>query len=32
MIEFLTREQMLAVMDIPAETWLGQRDRLLFTM
>ncbi len=32
MIEFLTREQMLAVMDIPAETWLGQRDRLLFTI
>jgi site-specific recombinase XerD len=32
MIEFLTRKQMLAVMDIPTATWLGQRDRLLFTM
>lgn len=32
MIEFLTREQMLAVMDVPAATWIGQRDRLLLTL
>ena len=32
MVEFLTREQMLAVINAPPATWLGQRDRLLFTM
>ncbi|MEX2400896.1 MAG: tyrosine-type recombinase/integrase [Rhodothermales bacterium] len=30
--EFLTREQMLAVMDAPADTWIGHRDRLLIMM
>jgi site-specific recombinase XerD len=29
---FLSREQMLAVADVRADTWLGQRDRLLFTL
>ena len=29
---FLTREQMLAVIDVPTTTWLGQRDRLLLTL
>ncbi|MEX0601138.1 MAG: tyrosine-type recombinase/integrase [Rhodothermales bacterium] len=32
MIDFLTREQMLAVMDAPADTWIGHRDRLLIMM
>jgi site-specific recombinase XerD len=32
MLGFLSREQMLAVMDVPAATWLGQRDRLLLTL
>ncbi|NQT16971.1 MAG: site-specific integrase, partial [Planctomycetes bacterium] len=32
MIGFLTREQMLAVMDVPKTTWVGHRDRLLFTL
>lgn len=32
MIGFLSREQMLAVMDVPTSTWLGQRDRLLLTL
>jgi site-specific recombinase XerD len=32
MVGFLTREQMLAVLDIPTTTWLGQRDRLLLTL
>jgi site-specific recombinase XerD len=32
MVGFLTREQMLAVLDIPTATWLGQRDRLLLTL
>lgn len=32
MVGFLSRDQMLAVMDIPTSTWLGQRDRLLLTL
>lgn len=29
MVDFLPREQMLAVIDVAADTWLGQRDRLM---
>jgi site-specific recombinase XerD len=32
MVGFLPREQMLAVIDVPTETWVGQRDRLLLTL
>jgi site-specific recombinase XerD len=32
MLGFLSREQMLAVIDVPITTWLGQRDRLLLTL
>ncbi|EWS53492.1 MULTISPECIES: tyrosine-type recombinase/integrase [unclassified Methylibium] len=32
MVGFLTREQMLAVIDVPTTTWLGQRDHLLLTL
>ena len=32
MVGYLSREQMLAVMDVPTATWLGQRDRLLLTL
>lgn len=32
MVGFLTREQMLAVIDIPTATWLGQRDHLLLML
>jgi site-specific recombinase XerD len=32
MVGFLSREHMLAVMDVPTTTWLGQRDRLLLTL
>jgi site-specific recombinase XerD len=32
MVGFLTREQMLAVLDVPTTTWLGQRDHLLLTL
>jgi site-specific recombinase XerD len=32
MLGFLTREQMLAVLNISTATWLGQRDRLLLTL
>lgn len=32
MVGFLTREQMLAVLDIATTSWLGQRDRLLLTL
>ena len=32
MVGFLPREQMLAVIDVPTETWIGQRDRLLLTL
>lgn len=31
-VGFLTREQMLAVIDVPITTWLGQRDHLLLTL
>ena len=31
-VGFLPREQMLAVIDVPTETWIGQRDRLLLTL
>ncbi|MBK7062365.1 MAG: site-specific integrase [Rubrivivax sp.] len=31
-VGFLTREQMLAVIDVPTASWLGQRDHLLLTM
>ena len=32
MVGFLSREQMLSILDIPTTTWLGQRDRLLLTL
>ncbi|WP_454830389.1 tyrosine-type recombinase/integrase [Paraburkholderia xenovorans] len=32
MLGYLTREQMLAIIDVPAASWLGQRDRLLLAM
>ena len=32
MVGFLPREQMLAVIDVSTETWIGQRDRLLLTL
>lgn len=32
MVGFLSSEQMLAVIDVPTATWLGQRDRLLLTL
>ncbi|AME22807.1 tyrosine-type recombinase/integrase [Burkholderia sp. PAMC 26561] len=32
MIGFLSREQMLAIMDISTASWLGHRDRLLLTL
>jgi site-specific recombinase XerD len=32
MVGFVPREQMLAVIDVPADTWVGQRDRLLLTL
>ena len=32
LVGFLPREQMLAVIDVPTETWIGQRDRLLLTL
>ena len=32
MVGYLTREQMLAVIDVPTTTWLGQRDHLLLTL
>ncbi len=32
MVSFLPREQMLAVIDVPTDTWVGQRDRLLLTL
>ena len=32
MVGFLSREQMLGVLDIPTTNWLGQRDRLLLTL
>ena len=32
MIGFLPREQMLAVIDVATDTWVGQRDRLMLTL
>lgn len=32
MVGFLTREQMLAVIDVANDTWIGQRDRLMHTL
>jgi site-specific recombinase XerD len=32
MVGFVPREQMLAVIDAPSDTWIGQRDRLMFTL
>ena len=32
MVGFVPREQMLAVIHVPADTWVGQRDRLLLTL
>lgn len=32
MVGFLTREQMLAIIDVPTTTWLGQRDHLLLML
>jgi site-specific recombinase XerD len=32
MVGFLSREQMLAMMDIPTTSWLGDRDRLMVTL
>ena len=32
MVGFLPREQMLAVIDVPTHSWVGQRDRLMFTL
>jgi len=32
MVGFLSREQMLAVLDVQTTTWLGQCDRLLLTL
>lgn len=32
MVGFLPREQMLAVIDVATDTWVGQRDRLMLTL
>lgn len=32
MVGYLTRDQMLAVIDVATDTWIGQRDRLLLTL
>jgi site-specific recombinase XerD len=32
MVGFVTREQMLAVIDAPSDTWIGQRDRLMLVL
>jgi site-specific recombinase XerD len=32
MLGFLSREQMLAVMDVPGNSWLAERDRLLLRL
>jgi site-specific recombinase XerD len=32
MVGFVPREQMLAVIDAPSDTWIGLRDRLMFTL
>lgn len=32
MVDFLPREQMLAVLDVATDTWVGQRDRLMLLL
>lgn len=32
MVSFVPRKQMLAVIDAPNDTWIGQRDRLMLTL
>ena len=32
MVGFVPKEQMLAVIDVPTDTWIGQRDRLMLTL
>jgi len=32
MVGFVPREQMLAVIDAPSDTWIGQRDHLMFAL
>ncbi len=32
LVGFLPREQMLAVIDVATDTWVGQRDRLMLTL
>ena len=32
MVGFLPREQMLAVIDVATDTWIGQRDRLMLAL
>jgi len=32
MVSFVPKEQMLAVIDAPTDTWIGQRDRLMLTL
>lgn len=32
MVGFVPREQMLAVIDAPGDTWIGQRDRLMLAL
>lgn len=32
MVGFLPREQMMAVIDLNTDTWIGQRDRLMLTL
>ena len=32
MVGFVPSEQMLAVIDVPTDTWIGQRDRLMLTL
>ncbi|WP_197388898.1 tyrosine-type recombinase/integrase [Ralstonia pseudosolanacearum] len=32
LVGFLTREQMMAVVNVATDTWIGQRDRLMLTM
>ncbi len=32
MVGFVPREQMLAVIDAPSDTWIGTRDRLMFML
>ena len=32
LVGFLTREQMMAVINVATDTWIGQRDRLMLTI